>query len=446
MKYFDRNMFLIKSLTLTACLLILTVAGISRAADIDSEPIKYTESKPSNCITQLQMQLNQGQLKFEFDTEFGYLPSLLKSLNVPKSSQALVFSKTSFQRQRIAPRTPRALYFNDQVYIGYCHNGDVLEISAVDPVLGAVFYSLDQEQSDRPVFQRHIDTCLICHSSTHTHNVPGHMVRSVYPDAGGYPILASGTYRTDHTSPFKQRWGGWYVSGTHGKQSHLGNLIIRSTAKDAAENADNSAGQNLTSLTGLFRTSSYLTPHSDIVALMVLEHQVAAHNYITRANFETRAALFYEEGLNRELKQPAGHRWDSTRSRIKSVGEALVKYLLFSGETELTERVTGVSGFAEEFTTHGPRDSHGRSLREFDLERRLFRYPCSYLIYSEAFEALHPDMKSYVYQRLYDVLTNVDTAPEFKHLRPEDRLAVLQILRETKPHLPDYWHEKAPKE
>ncbi len=409
------------------------------AGDFETEPIKYSDGKPDNVISRLQQKLDQKSVKLSFHQEFGYLPAVLEALKVPVSTQSLVFSKTSFQRQRIAPRTPRAIYFNDDVYIGYCQNGDVVEVSAVDPVLGTVFYSMDQEEIEKPKFLRHTDNCLICHGSTHTLGVPGHMVRSVYPDLGGYPVLAAGTYRIDHTSPLPQRWGGWYVTGTHGNQKHLGNLIIRDGEKNMAEDVENSSGHNVTDLSKRFNTTRYLTPHSDIVALMVLEHQGQAHNLLTRANFETRAALYYEEALNRELKQPFGRQWDSTKSRIKSVTEPLVKYLLFHGETELTEPVAGTSGFTKEFAQGGLRDKQGRSLRDLDLNRRMFKYPCSYLIYSESFDALPEAVRGPVYQRLYDVLTGKDTSKEYSHLSVEDRKAVLEILRDTKPNLPDYW-------
>lgn len=409
------------------------------AGDFEMEPIKYSDGKPDNVISRLQTKLDQGDVKLSFHPEFGYLPAVLDALKVPRSTQSLVFSKTSFQRQRIAPRTPRALYFNDDVYIGYCQNGDVVEVSAVDPVLGTVFYSMDQEESAQPKFLRHTDNCLICHGSTHTLGVPGHMVRSVYPDLGGYPVLAAGTYRIDHTSPLPQRWGGWYVTGTHGAQKHLGNLIIRDGEKNMAEDVENSSGHNVTDLSRKFNTSRYLTPHSDIVALMVLEHQGQAHNLLTRANFETRSARYYEEALNRELKQPFGRQWDSTKSRIRSVSEPLVKYLLYSGETELTEPVAGTSGFTKEFADGGIRDKQGRSLRDFDLNRRMFKYPCSYLIYSESFDALPDEVRLPIYQRLFDILTGKDTSKEFAHLTAADRLAVLEILRDTKKGLPDYW-------
>ena len=425
----------------TLMLLISTISVTSAfAGDFETEPIKYSDGQPNNVISKLQTQLDQGDLRLKFDSEFGYLPAVLEALKVPRSTQGLVFSKTSFQRQRIAPRTPRAIYFNDDVYVGYCQNGDVVEISAVDPVLGTVFYSLDQEESEKPKFLRHTDNCLICHGSTHTLGVPGHMIRSVYPDIGGYPVLAAGTYRIDHTSPLHQRWGGWYVTGTHGSQKHLGNLIIRDGERSMAEEVENTAGHNVSDLGRRFDTSHYLVPHSDIVALMVLEHQGQAHNLITRANFETRSALYYEAALNRELKQPFGRQWDSTKSRIRSVTEPLVKYLLFCNEAELTAPISGTSGFTKEFAQIGPKDNKGRSLRDLDLSNRMFKHPCSYLIYSEGFDALPDAVKSPVYQRLYDVLSGKDTSKEFAHLSNADRTAIIEILRSTKKNLPEYWY------
>ena len=101
--------------------------------------------------------------------------------------------------------------------------------------------------------------------------------------------------------------------------------------------------------------------------------------------------------------------------------------------------ITSTPGFAKDFVRRGPRDAKGRSLRDFDLERRLFKYPCSYLIYSAAFDGMPADVREYVLRRLYEVLTGADRAPEFAHLSAADRKAILEILVATKPNLPDYW-------
>jgi len=409
----------------------------ARGADIEGEPINYSKAASSNVVARLQQRIDAGQVKIAYEDRVGYLRSLLRELKVPVSSQTLVFSKTSLQRERIKPATPRAVYFSDEVYIGYCQNGVVLEVTAIDPQLGSVFYSLDQEKAEKPKFTRQSDTCLICHSGSTNQGFPGQLARSVYADADGFPVLASGSYRIDHTSPLENRWGGWYVSGTSGKQKHMGNLIVRGRRRP--EDIDNTPNLNVTDLGKYFPTERYLSPHSDVVALMVLEHQAEMHNVLTRANYQTRLALRDEAELNKALGRPADYRSESTTSRIKSAGEPLVKYLLFSGEAKLTDKLKGTSGFAEEFARRGPRDRRGRSLRDLDLQTRLLKYPCSYVVYSESFDALPDAAKDYVMRRVYDVLSGKDKSEDFAHLSAADRKAILEILCETKPNLPKYW-------
>jgi len=424
-------------LLLALALVHSAALGMARGQEFEQEPILYSQSEADNRVSRLFEQIASGEKKLTYEENCGYLRSLLAELDVPISSQMLVFSKTSLQRHRISPRTPRAIYFSDDVYVGCCQDGDVLEISAVDPQLGTVYYTIDQQATERPALQRQTDNCLICHGSSQTKEIPGHVVRSVFTGPSGLPILSAGTYRIDHTSPLEKRWGGWYVTGSHDNQKHLGNLIVRSRAEPEA--IDNAAGQNLTSVADRFDTSRYLTPHSDIVALMVLEHQADAHNYLTRASFLTRQAMHYQRALNRELGEPADHIWDSTKSRIKSANEPLVEYLLFSGEAELKGKIQGTSGFAQEFAQRGPSDGQGRSLRDFDLEQRLFKYPCSYLVYSPSFAALPVESRDYVLLRMWEILSGQDRSEKFSHLTSADRAAILAILRETLPNLPDYW-------
>jgi len=417
--------------------MVVVMTTTTLAADENERPpIEYSRSTPDNCVSKLQSRMERGELRLEYSDQLGYLPSLLKALDVPVESQLLVFSKTSLQRHRISPRTPRAIYFNDDVYIGYCRSGDMLEVSAVDPQLGAVFYTLDQKKSDAPHFLRQTENCLVCHSSSRTEGVPGHVVRSLFVDSSGQPILSAGSYSVDHSTPLEQRWGGWYVTGTHGSQTHLGNLIIR--GQDVRQPVDNAQGQNVTQLADRLAVEKYLTPHSDLIALMVLEHQTLVHNYLTKANFAARQALQYETEMNRTLGEPEGKRMESTTRRIQSAGNDLVEVLLLVNEAKLTAPISGTSGYAEKFSRSGLRDRRGRSLQELDLQRRLFKYPCSYLIYSSAFDGLPSEMQDYVWQRLWDVLSNPNEA-KFKHLSPGDRRAIVEILRETKANLPEYW-------
>jgi hypothetical protein len=419
-----------------AAVLVVT-ASAAVGDDIDRAPIHYSAAAGDNVVSRLLRRVEAGEFSLQHEKGLGYLRSLLRELRVPESSQVLVFSKTSLQRQRIGPRTPRALYFSDEVYVGFCRNGDVAEISAVDPQLGTVFYTLDQHRANKPKFTRQTDACLLCHASSQNQGIPGHLVRSVYPDADGYPALAAGTYRIDHRSALRERWGGWYVSGSTGGQVHLGNRLVEKP--DHPRHLDEEAVRECADLRKMFETSHYLTPHSDVVALMVLEHQAEMHNLIARATLQTRIALYQEAELNRELGEPANHHFESTTRRIQAAGEPLVQYLLFCGEPRLTAKVQGTSNFAREFAAQGPRDRRGRSLRDLDLRRRLFIYPCSYLIYSPAFDALPRAVNDYVLKRIWDVLTGKDMSPDFSHLTAADRRVILEILLDSKPHLPSYW-------
>jgi hypothetical protein len=321
--------------------------------------------------------------------------------------------------------------------IGSCRGGQVIEISTADEAIGTAFYTLAQSEDDTPAPTRQTDSCLICHSSSANQGIPGHLVRSLFVDRQGNPMLESGSFRTDHTSPLEERWGGWYVTGTSGRQRHMGNVIGKGRPKSGK--LEKTDGVNVTDLNGRFTTSAYLTPHSDIVALMVLEHQAGMLNVLARAGLETRMALHYEREINKALGRPIDEASESARSRIKSAGDAVLEYMLFRDEARLTDAIKGTSSFAAEFARRGPRDSKGRSLRDFDLSRRLFRYPCSYLIYSPAFDSLPKEVKDHIYQRLWDILNNREDNKRDPALTDEDRGMILEILAETKPGLPDYW-------
>jgi hypothetical protein len=422
-------------------LLVLTPAvaigaGLSSSwmVPVDHDAIRYSKAEVDDPVTRLQKRLDSGAAKLQYEDEFGYLRSVLKELNVPVSSQVLVFSKTSFQAPRIGPRTPRAIYFRDNVAVGFVRTGDVLEFAALDPKQGIVFYTLDQGQASHPQFDRR-DVCLQCHQSGATMGIPGLMVRSVTPDRNGMPIMSAGGFITDHRSPLKERWGGWYVEGTSGPQTHMGNAIAQSEGSGLA--ADDETN-NVTSLNRFLDTGAYLSPHSDIVALMTLEHQTQMENLLIRVGWEARIAMFENDDINRSLGEPPGVR-EATQHRVNSAVEDLVEYMLFSGEAKLTAPVKGASGFADEFEKSGIRDPKGRSLRDFDLKTRMFRYPCSYMIYSDAFDALPQVARDRVYQRLWEVLSGKDQGAKFAHLTGADRRSILEILIATKKGLPGYF-------
>lgn len=398
-------------------------------------PINYRSEDLSDPIAKLQKRLESGEVTLTYEEGHGYLRSVLKALHVPIESQTLVFSKTSFQYPKISPEKPRALYYNDDVYVGQVHDGKSLEFVSFDAVQGAIFYVMDEHRTSQPRFERSELDCVQCHVASSTHGVPGVMLRSVFTSPSGVQAPSTPQFITGQESPMKDRWGGWYVTGFHGSQTHMGNSLLTDGA-EAAE-LDRKAGANLSNLAGRIDVKDYLTGSSDIVAHLVLAHQTQMHNLITQTNYQTRLALYADQ----QKKVPVGSISDAARKQFERPAEQLVRYLLFANEARLDEPVAGNSGFAEEFASRGPRDSKGRSLRDFDLHKRIFKYPCSYLIYSEAFDSIPAPAKEFIYKRMFDVLSGREQGPEFASLSGEDRHAILEILVATKPGLPAEWKQ-----
>lgn len=411
----------------TVCLLAVATPIARADDDPDAAPIRYHTAEVHDPVAKLQTALDAGEAELDWHDRWGWLPSVLEKLDVPIDSQTLVFSKTSLQATKITPHRPRALYYNDAAYVGYVQRGEVLEIMSVDPVQGPIFYTLDQKPDHPPRFQRDTGECLSCHLNRRTRDVPGLVVRSVYPDHRGHPLLALGDEATDPTTPLSERYGGWYVTGET-KSPHRGNAIFEDTD---GRNPEPSERQALT-LSDDCNPERYLTPHSDLVALMVLEHQAQVHNAITRASYEARRCEAYDAMWGELLEKPAGYVFPVSTSRIERATEDLLECLLFSGEHPLDGPIAGSSEFTESFQAAGERDASGRSLRDFDLHSRLFRYPCSYLIRSESFAALPPVIRDRLGERLGEVLRGEDVSPAFAHLSGSDREAIAAILRETK--------------
>ena len=386
----------------------------------DEDTIAYSKTEATGPVSRLVKSIAEGKTALNFDAKYGYLPSVLEALGISFDSQVLVFSKTSFQRERIDPENPRALFYNDGAYIGFIPGSPLLEFSEVDPKLGAVFYTLDQTKSDRPKITRN-DQCLECHASAKSMGGPGQLLRSFEVDSSGVVDLQTGTSQVDHRTPFSERWGGWYVTGAHGDMTHRGNLMGAKAFRQA-EKQPNYRG-NITDLAQFIDVSKYPRNQSDIVSLMVLEHETHMHNFIARLNYEAEIALQQYGKID----------------HLKSKVDSFLQYALFVEEAPITNSVKGSQEFVKEFESRGPVDSKGRSLRQFDLNTRLFKYPCSFLVYSEQFDALPPKIKEMIYKRLFEVLTGADKSEKFQAVAPSDRKAILEILRETKKDLPDYW-------
>lgn len=389
------------------------------------EYFNYVKHPPEDPVAGLARKLDQGTVQLKYDGEKGYLPAALQALNVPVESQMAVFSKTSLQEDRIEPANPRTIFFNDSVAVAWVRGG-FIELASLDPRQGVIFYTLDQQPVAHPSFLRRDDgVCLRCHRSDESLGVPGMIVRSFPTLPDGSPKLILGGFTTDHRSPFEERWGGWYVTGSieHGRE--MGNAML--TDPDHPEAMITDQTLHAATLRDKFDTNVYLSPYSDIVALLVFDHQAYMTNLITRVGWEVRCAL-YDHVSARAL-----------HDLLHDCAKELVDYLLFIDEAPLPGTVHGSSGFAEKFAAQGPFDPQHRSLRQFDLRTRIFRYPCSYMIYSQAFDSLPAPARDAIYQRMWQVLSGQDKDPRYARLSPSDRESIIEILRATKPDLPSYF-------
>jgi len=382
--------------------------------------IGYATGEPAGRAGRFAAALESGELGLDFNAERGYLDATLEALDIDASSQVLVFSKTALQTRQVGPSTPRAIYFNDDTYVGWAQGAPAFEIASFDPELGPVFYSVANVAGGEPAPARELGKCLRCHDSYSMSGggVPRFLLGSGYIAADGELVSHEGWIVTSQATPLRSRWGGWYVTGRHGNQVHLGNIIVQ-RIEDLQDLEALRVG-NVDELSALFDSSNYLTARSDIVALMVLEHQVEVQNAISRLRFETVGRLAEEGG-------------DVDDARLAELVEPLVRAMLMVDAAPLAGAISGGSGFREHFESLGPVDASGQSLRQLDLETRLFRYPLSYLIYSEAFNALPVQVRGAVNVRIEAILAGPPADDEFAALTTSDRAAIAAVLASTLP-------------
>ena len=422
-------------------LAFLAIAGCllgQPAEDFEKAPIRYSATKPNDRVTQVQAKIASGALKLEGSAKT-IVRTLLQELDVPVASQIVVFSKTSLQRSRISPEHPRSLFFSDTCYVGWVPGG-LAEFTVIDPQLGPVFYAFSPRRStgaQTPTFERDAD-CLRCHGGAFVREIPAVFARSVFTGREGEPLLRHGSAVVDYRTPFEQRWGGWYVTGRHGTAVHRGN----STADENGETLvfDPQAGANVTSLDRYFDASAYLAPTSDIVALLVFEHQTAVQNALTHAAFAVRRMLDYQRGLQRAFKEqetdePA---YESVKSVFAGATRELVDALLYKDEAVLPRGIAGDPAFAAAFAARAIRTSRGDSLKDLVLNGHVFRNRCSYLIYSESMLALPTPLKRHVYPALARALAPTNPDPRYNYLGAEERARILAILLTTHPEFAQY--------
>ena len=399
--------------------------------DKEYPALHYERAPTHNAVARLQQRLATGEVKLTYSAPRGYLDSLLAALDIPASSQALVYSKTSLQTGSINAATPRALYFNTDTYVGYVQGSGNLELGAMDSEAGQVFYLLPNREAAAPQLQRQTLTCLACHDTYEMSGggVPRFLLMSSYVSIRGDQLTHEDNILTTDETPIESRWGGWYVTGQTGKQVHVGNILVKSVQE--LVKLDSVRRGNIDTLDGLLDTAPYLTNKSDVVALLVLQHQVTVQDLITRANFEVRQALA------RAANKPAALS-AKTRSALHGYLDELAKAMMFGDAAPYTDRIRGNSGFDAWFQQQGIKDSAGRSLRDLDLKTRLLKYPLSYLVYSPSFNALPDYARDYVFGRFATVLQGRDHSETYAFMSVADRQDTLQILTATQPAFAKY--------
>ena len=365
---------------------------------LDEHPsIQYATRPTTDRIAALMHAIADGKTTLEPDAKTGYLAPLLRALGIPTQTQVLVFSKTGVQAAFTGPQNPRALYFDESVVVGYIPGAPIVEIAAHDAQQGTQFYTVDQG-APKPRIRR-LTSCLSCHVSASTLEVPGFIARSHMVDEDGNILSVSGTHDVDHRTGHPDRWGGYYVTSEalvpYNQRAHAGNITFSPggvTSNQVFVNWEAAPAETL----------RYPTATSDIVSLLVFDHQMHAANLITRLDWESRIG-----------------------SDVTPFVNELAEYLLFVGEAPPQVALLPQRGYAEWFERRFPTDRRGRSLGQFDLTGRLMRYRCSYMVYSETFDALPSVVKHAVYGRMRDVIAKSFSATEAAE--------VLGILADTKP-------------
>ena len=402
-------------------LLFLTSPLRAEVEAWEMEPVRYSASIATDRLTRLAEKWTKDPASLPGATPLERVRAILAELKVPEASQILVFSKTSKQADLITPANPRALYFSSDCYCGYVPGG-VMEIAIQDPQLGPVFYTIDVGNPERPPrVERNTSECLSCHSTRRTESVPGLFLRSVYPGGDGQPQFALGSRTVNHQTPVAERWGGYYVTGSISRP-HLGN---RTYVDDSPAQPQRFAWKDLR---GKIDTQKYLRATSDVAALMVLEHQCQAHNLLTAASMNYRRAAYLAQQIN-----PGSTPDDGSAGRVAdSAAAEIVAWFLFCGEADQGEDgVEGDADFQQQFEASIPHTKDGESLADFQLNGRLFKNRCSYMIYSEAFRALPEAVKSRVLAELRTVLTAPTSNDAYPGMKLPERHKITKILHET---------------
>ena len=405
-------------------------------------PNSYKQTAADNAVTELNQRLQSGGLELEWEPVRGRLRALLSALGVPASSQTLVFSKTSLQRHRISPKNPRALYFNDDVYVGWIPGAASLEVAVGDPKLGLAFYSLPQDP-DKPAQLLRDDTCLSCHATSRTLDEPGLLLRSVFPDDQGDPIPSAGESDMDYRSPIAERWGGWLVTGKF-EGDHRGNGIA--TLRDGGGwQVPPRPAQDLRAFEDDFDAARYLKETSDIGALLALEQQVTVHNLLIRAGHQMRyliekdrvmQALLQTDRESPSTASSASEPSESTARIATTLANQITAAMLLEGEAPLApHNVQSDPDFAREYAALWTQPQTKSQLGILDLSEHTFTLRLSPMIHSRAFQRLPISLRDRILSRM-QVAIERGVPPGDVRMDPATRRTLTLHLRATVPGWP----------
>lgn len=379
-------------------------------------PHDYWKREAKDEVSLLLKRLRAGEAQLDTSSEKAYLLSVLKELKVSPSSQILVFSGTSLQSGLIRPTNPRALYFNEEVYVGFVPGGR-LELVAVDGEMGPVFQIFGRGAGSIPEVER-TDRCMNCHAGNPMYRLPGFFTESVIPSASGGSLDGFKRDMVGHTVPLTERFGGWHITGAHERDFPLANLMGRSI-NGKVDKIKNPPGSQ-------FNWDTYPVETSDLLNHLIHEHQLAFHNLVTLAVYRTREVMDAGKGNVRNADIPI----------LNDLARQMVRYILFANEAKLPSGgVKPAKEYEQDFLSRKIAAKNGASLRDLDLRSRLFKHRCSYLIYTPSFQALPPVFKDRVMAGLRSALSD-QGLPEFAYMPLPERQAIRAILRDTLPGLP----------
>ena len=401
---------------------IISLIGTACAAewepDLDSEPHRYFQRTAVDRFSRRIPELAEGRLPLDRSSERAFLKSLLRALDIPESSQLLVFSNTSLQLSLINPNNPRALYFSDNLYLGYVPGGKI-EVATIDAELGAVFYIFDIPRSDSRVVVERARRCMNCHANEDTLKVPGLSVKSVAPGPGGGSLDTFHPGQSGHTQPLAERFGGWYVTGTGGFDGHWGNRMGRLYQGELSATPLEPGTR--------FSFERYPVATSDLLAHLLHEHQVGGVNRLIRAQYRFRE-LHHRNGGSVPQALPPD---------LETELADLLGYLLFAQEAPIpASGIPGNPAFREGFARNR-KVVDGHSLKDLDLQTRLLRFRCSYLIHTPFFEGLDADLRRRILRDLDHALSPEKRNAASRHLSDSEAAVIRTILRATVPGFPN---------